>query len=481
MATSKATDSYDRDVRRAREAKALYGDELLSIPGVHGVGIGYKRKGNRRTKEIALVVHVQRKRPLDAIDVAQRVPRAFTFHSRGAAGHRGPDRRPGGRAPAEEVRCATCDTDFGDRVRPIPGGFSVGLSSQPGGTLGGWVWDSVNDQTVLISNHHVLGGSAGSTVIQPSIGDGGSAPADTIGAVVRAGTFDASIARVFDGRDVRSEIRCSTDAVFEVADATIGMEIEKVGQTTGLTCALVELIDYDSGHYGSHADLWIDGDGSNFSEGGDSGSLYVERSHPEGRSWKRVVGIHWGGSGDDGVGHPIRAVFQDLQVTTVCAGLFEALLEAVFGGRSEERDEREGTDLEPRRDTRRSGLARDLEERFMATPLGASVAALISEQRAALVRVLMTGDGRRAAVALLRPFVEQAVTTDDVLERPLDDEDLDNVRRLLKVVRRTAPELEPVVAFGEVVLEGARGVTVGQLLERDLPRPARKRPPRAKT
>ena len=65
------------------------------------------------------------------------------------------------------------------------------------------------------------------------------------------------------------------------------MVIQKTGQTTGLTCGIVELIDYDSSHYGSHDDLWIDGDGADFSQGGDSGSLYLERVHPQGQPWRR--------------------------------------------------------------------------------------------------------------------------------------------------------------------------------------------------
>jgi hypothetical protein len=93
---------------------------------------------------------------------------------------------------------------------------------------------------------------------------------------------------------------------------------------------LVELIDYDSSHYGSHNDIWVDGDGNDFSMGGDSGSLYLERTNPDGNTWRRVVGIHWGGAGNDGVGHPIRAVFDNLDLTTICSGFFSQLFASVF-------------------------------------------------------------------------------------------------------------------------------------------------------
>jgi hypothetical protein len=78
------------------------------------------------------------------------------------------------------------------------------------------------------------------------------------------------------------------------------------------------LINFDSDYHGSHTDLWIDPENGDFSAGGDSGALYVHSDlagAPNGGP--RVVGLHWGGSGDSGVGHPIRAVFDDLGLHTV--------------------------------------------------------------------------------------------------------------------------------------------------------------------
>ena len=304
----------------------------------------------------------------------------------------------------------------------------------------------------------MLGGTAGATVIQPSIGDGGSSPADDVGEVVRAGTFDASIARFDDPDNVQAEVECSTGGVFEVANAAIGIEVEKVGQTTGLTCGVVELIDYDSGHYGSKADLWIDGDGANFSEPGDSGSLYVEKNHPEDRSWKRIIGIHWGGSGNDGVGHPIIGVMRDLRLVTICTGIINAILESIVFGRGREaEDELERAISEQpwtRRDWRRAGLARDLEKRFLGTPTGSTIHSLLHEYRVSVIRVLLTGDGRRAALAFLGPIVGKAVTTDDVLDHRVGGEDLDNAARLLKVARRVAPEADRAISYAEDLLTG---------------------------
>ncbi len=469
MASDRGPGADDPQLKRLREAKARFGEELLRVPGVHGIGIGFKRTGGKRTKQLALVVHVHRKLPKEELRPAELLPDRLEFRSRedGDAVSAPIDVREA-IPPVPEVRCQTCDVNFAARVRPVPGGFSFGLASQAGGTLGGWVWDDTNDQIAMISNHHVLGGTANAQVIQPSIGDGGSSPADNFGRVVRAGTLDVSIARPTDADDIDLSIPCSTEAVFEIAYPYVGMEVEKAGQTTGLTCGLVDLIDYDSGHYGSRSDIWIDGDGSDFSMAGDSGSLYVERSHPDGRSWKRVVGIHWGGSGDDGIGHPMGAVMADVNAITVCSGLFRALIEAI-NGRDGEREAEEATGGRggwPRRSNAKIGLARDLEQRLLGG-VASDVSDLIHTHRVPIARVLLTGDGRRAALALLAPVLAGAVTTDDVLDHRIDETDLANARRLLKVARRIQPDVKAVAEFAEPLMNAALGRTIGELLEPD--------------
>lgn len=453
---------YDHDVRILREAKARYGDELLSLPNVHGIGIGYRQVDGVRTGELAIVVHVHHKLAREQLAPDTVVPARLSFFSRqeGKEVTVLTDVRQAV-SPTPEVACRPCAANFGARVRPVPGGYSVGLYNEPGGTLGGWMWDEVEDQVVLISNHHVLGGVQGNVVIQPSIGDGGASPADDFARVVRQGTFDVSVARPVDGDDVASEIECSTGAVFEVAEATVGMEIEKVGQTTGLTCGLVELIDYDSGHYGSRADLWIDGDGSNFSEGGDSGSLYVEKSHPEGSAWKRVIGIHWGGSGDDGVGHPMQAITSDVGVTTLCDGI---LTHALEGGPGNPGTRRRRDRLWPPHSLSKAGLARDLERRFTQTETGRRISQLLSTHRMSVVRVLLDGDGRRATLALTARLMGGAITTDDVLRHRLVEEDVAAAERLVRVVERVSPEAKELTAFASYLLGRARGATVEELL-----------------
>ncbi len=484
----------EEDLQRARAAKARYGKELLANPDVHGVGVGYRRRDGEKTDEVAIVVHVQHKREKEKVDPRNLLPETVRLRSRD-----GEDveirvdvvEKP---IPVEEVACGDCPADLEDRVRPVPGGYSGGppTNVSNGGTLGGWIWDNVTDQAVVISNDHVFGGTAGTDISQPSTFDGGSLPADRIADVVRNGTLDVSIASPSADDIALYEIECGGPGVFEITDATLEMEVQKTGQTTGLTCGIVELIDYDSGHYGSHDDLWIDGDGDDFSMGGDSGSLYLEKSNPSGAEWRRVVGIHWGGSGDDGVGHPIRAVFDDLDATTLCSGWVSEFLESVFGRSTEREAERfievvpaEASDLRSARGLgtlvrpwlrlspswlrrpRRQPFGRTIEARVAELERGKKVVDAVQRNRVTVVRVLRHTDGRRAATALLKP-VSRSVTTDDLLNHRITGEDLENVDRLLAVVQRIGGDsAEDLIKVARSLIDrasAAEGVTIGKLL-----------------
>jgi hypothetical protein len=308
--------SYPQDddaLLAARLAKELYGDQLLANPDVHGVGVGRRRRGGEKTDEYAVVVHLRHKAPQDEVPESRLVPHHVSVVL--------PDGREvrvrvdvQEKAPPVAENPPTPPATLADRIRPVPGGVSAGMD----GTLGGWVWDAVTGQVVALSNKHIFGAHVGRPVLQPSANDGGSSPADLIATVLRAGTLDAAIAAPVDRSVVATTIAGGGAAVFAIAEATIDMRVQKTGRGSGLTRGVVELIDYDSEHEGSHSDLWIDGDGGDFSAAGDSGSVYLDATAgASGR--RRAVGLHWGGSGRDGVGHHLGAVFDDLGLAVLPA------------------------------------------------------------------------------------------------------------------------------------------------------------------
>lgn len=297
-----------------RAARRRFGEQLIANPDVHGLGVGRKRRAGKKTDEFAVVVHVLRKLPEAEIPTSRLIPselRFVTDEGREVVVRTDVQERP---QPTPEAAPSVSGHDVRLKVRPVPGGVSAGFS----GTLGGWVRDTATGQMVALSNRHVFGGVAGTVVTQPSREDGGVVPADQIATVLRAGALDAAVAVPLDGSVVSRSILGGGAAVFEIGDAAIDMRVQKTGRTTGLTRGIVDLVDYDSGHEGSHADLWVEGDGADFSDGGDSGSLYLESDAlANERDVHRVVGLHWGGAANDGVGHPIRAVFADLGLTTL--------------------------------------------------------------------------------------------------------------------------------------------------------------------
>ncbi len=232
-------------LRDVREAKARFGAELLRNPDVHGVGVGRRRRGGEKTEELAIVVHVQRKRPEDEISPRRLVPRSVRYVNRQREEVEIPVDVVEKPVPVAEVDCGDCDADLEARVRPVPGGYSGGppLSVSNGGTLGGWLWDNVTDQIVVISNDHVLGGIAGTDVTQQSIFDGASLPGDRIADVLRSGTLDVSIAAPVSDDVYELAIECGGPGVYEFAEAQVDMIVQKTGQTTELTCGIVELVE----------------------------------------------------------------------------------------------------------------------------------------------------------------------------------------------------------------------------------------------
>src|SRR3990172_1500990 len=98
-----------------------------------------------------------------------------------------------------------------DRMRPCPGGFSIGHYMITAGTLGMVVRDSKTGQRLILSNNHVLAnsneGKIGDSILQPGPYDGGADPQDLIAYLDRfvpigfggeeGGEPDCKIASVF--------------------------------------------------------------------------------------------------------------------------------------------------------------------------------------------------------------------------------------------------------------------------------------------
>lgn len=57
-----------------RRIKARVEGDLLKIPGVTGVDIGYKQVGGKKSDVLAIRVYVRSKKPADAVPPAELIP-----------------------------------------------------------------------------------------------------------------------------------------------------------------------------------------------------------------------------------------------------------------------------------------------------------------------------------------------------------------------------------------------------------------------
>lgn len=475
MARQRRDLTRHRNYARLREYKATMVDpERLAAMGAHSAGIGRKEVGGKRTGTLALLIYVPRKLPRSELS-SGAVPENVTLLSR--------KEKREFRLPTDVIEAPQpeFEVDPETRIRPVPGGVSFGTPSV-GGTLGGWVWDRTDDSIVSLSNHHVLGHTAGVDIAQQSIGDGGSLPADKIGDVKRGiprskasvNTVDCAIGDSDSSSIPDPKVLEIGPAVYAAEPPTLDLQVEKYGQTTRHTFGEITDVDYEtttsSGYSFDDCIRIVAVDPSDdWSDSGDSGSLVFSTTPATGDK-KPAVGLHFAGSGTAGVACKIQNVFSALDLTTICAGFFSALLDGLF--ESEDEAERAPLPVTPRERRRASarrfhaGISREVQARLAGSRRGRAITAFADTSSAELASLLMTnGDLRRATVAALRPLVAGATTTTDVLSRTLTDRDLKRLDALAhELSRRGGADikkgLRPLLALSS----RAAGKTPAQVL-----------------
>ncbi len=496
-------------VERVTRAKQQAEKNLFAIPGVHTVGVGFKRVNGKLTDEVAVLVYVDRKLPVEELRPGWLVPDSVEGFGADEPVHTDVVERP---RAVEYNHLA--DGSLATRVRPVPGGRSI-EGNNGGGTLGGWVWDDLNDQPVLLSNNHVLGGVVGANVYQPW---GSTSLADQIADNVRTGTLDATIAAPTDAAHVTYEIEGVGPAVYETTAPVLGMAVEKSGATTEHTTGTIVAVNLSLGHNGSTADFEVDPDAgvAKMAYFGDSGSLIVEREHPDGESWKRVVGLLWGGvpSENNAYAHPIEDVFADLDLTTICSGLIAQVLDNFFADEDDFALSRRdlprlveqpvwlprplpgpvspgrvlrqppnvpldvtvgaGANITRRIRSgwsrvvelpRQRGLARDVEAAVKGTQRGKDVAALVQTHRVPLARLAMDRNARRVVEKAAAPFLKGLWSAEEVLSKPVTREDAERFRRALAVVEQDE-SLGDLVETARALLDDLPGQTLQEVLQR---------------
>jgi len=323
-----------------RAVKAAYEAAIFARANVVGVAIGNKVIRGRETDERCIVVFVEAKRPETQLRHWDIVPKAF--------GSVRTDIVETGRFHALRSEQAV-DLERTKRIRPAPGGVSVGHVQITAGTLG--VLARRNGRPVILSNNHVLAnqnaGRVGDPILQPGPADGGRLQ-DTIARLVdfvpiqfkerEPGPFarflarlfapllraagwglkrlpsghsnlvDAAVAEPIETRLVAADI-LGIGRVRGMKEPDIGLRVRKSGRTTGVTEGRITAIDaVVEVDYGGPTAIFREQIVSDLpSKGGDSGSLVVD----EGR---RAVGLLFAGGATTTLINPIAAVAHFLDI-----------------------------------------------------------------------------------------------------------------------------------------------------------------------
>lgn len=267
----------------------------MKMPNVIGVGKGFKTTNDQETDQECLVVLVEKKVALEDLPRSARIPPLFRGQVTDVVEvGRIKALRPGAPDDAspttDPVRVPVARNV---RVRPAPGGVSIGHPEITAGTQGAVVWSNETGETLILSNNHVLAASSTNEsgaplnevpILQPGVFDGGNVEKDTIGTLYRFvplhpgsfNHFDAALAKPLNPADVTAEI-LEIGTISGIADPELRMRVRKSGRSSGLTSGRVVLIDADiEVDYGAFL-LTFTGQviSSIFSRGGDSGSLIV--------------------------------------------------------------------------------------------------------------------------------------------------------------------------------------------------------------
>jgi len=225
------------------------------------------------------------------------------------------------------------------RIRPAPGGVSVGHFRITAGTLGCLVTGNSaprNQRIMILSNNHVLANSnaasLGDCICQPGPADGGGCPADQVAILERfvainfsSGAInyvDCATGWAWPDRVRRELIYLSggSPVYFRVGNSplapAVNMLVGKTGRTTQLTQGRVTAIgvsinvNYGGGKVAHFRDqIAIRGLSGDFSAGGDSGSLIWQWA-----TGLRPVGLLYAGGGGTTFGNRITRVLSALAV-----------------------------------------------------------------------------------------------------------------------------------------------------------------------
>ena len=310
------------DMIHAQQVLASVRENWLQRPGVTAVDLGFKWSHGQMTGELAIRVHVQEKRPLSELSEEELFPQEVDGVTVDVI-----EATYGVQlVPEGDLQLEAAVDGREQRFDTVPLGVSIGNRYTTAGTLGAKVVDIDTRQEMILSNWHVMVGTADPDpdipIWQPGRLDNGR-DSDTIATLTRyvLGPYDAAVATLNGSRTVGTETVEGTPLT-DVAEPMLGMFVWKSGRTTGHTEGFIDgvqmslSIQYNVGLRPLQNVFRVvprPGAGDvEISQGGDSGAIWVDESSGKG------VGLHFAGETGSGpeqaLAHDLPKVLQYLNV-----------------------------------------------------------------------------------------------------------------------------------------------------------------------
>jgi endonuclease G, mitochondrial len=305
---------------------------FLQQENITSIGIGYKIKGGKPTKELSIQFTVSRKVAPEGIESigSVEIPKSFTIN--------------GVEFPTDVIQRSY---DLSARevkleavpkrkiaINPVIPGVSIGHPKISAGTAGCVVYDASNGAPFILSNWHVLqgaNGEIGDSIVQPGSHDDNRVDRNVVGKLVRSHlgvAGDCAIASI-DNRKLTPEIFDLNVSVSQIGEPELGDRIVKSGRTTDVTFGIVQRIhvttriDYDEagskeiGCFEIGPDPEHPAPNGEISMGGDSGSawLFVDGND----TTDMMLGLHFAGEVGDEPEHALAcyaaSVFEKLNIS----------------------------------------------------------------------------------------------------------------------------------------------------------------------
>jgi len=327
--------------------------QFLKQENVTSVGIGYKIKDGKPTKELSIQFTVGRKvapEGLEAICTTE-LPKSFVIE--GVEIPTDVIQRSFG-ANAREIKIeAKLEAASLRKVaaNPIVPGVSIGHPSISAGTAGCVVYDAQTGAPYILSNWHVLNGPTGAigdSIVQPGKHDDNRVDRNIVGRLVRSHlgvAGDCAITSV-EHRRLKPNIIDLNIVVERIGEPELGDRVVKSGRTTDVTYGIVTRIhvttriDYNEagvkeiGCFEIGPDPDHPAENGEISMRGDSGCvwLFVNRGEPT----DMMLGLHFAGEVGDEHEHALAcyagSVFEKLGIQPARpAAEFVSITEAKLG------------------------------------------------------------------------------------------------------------------------------------------------------